>query len=470
MLPDEVLLEVFDFWTRTDWDLDWDHIEEWHTVVHVCQRWRQIAFASPSRLDLQLLCKPGTPVRKYLGIWPPLPVSIDYHVERSTIAPDDEDNIVAALEHPHRVLVVKLDLTGSLWEKMAAAIQEPFPVLTFLNLYSEDRNIPIFPTKFLGGLAPRLQEIHFHGIPFPALPTLLLSTGDLRWLDLNEIPPTGYISPEVMVACLAALSRLDYFCLGFRLVTSRPNQIRPSPITRTVLPTLTSFKFKGASEYLEDLVAQIKSPKLDWFSINYFNQFIDFQVGQLSKFISSSLGRELTLFKHASIVFSRTEISFYIHSQVHDTRRPFSKSCNILCEGIDWQVSHMAQVLSHFSATLSHVTHLKLELELQKGRQLLEGADDAEWQLLLHRFSAVQTLHVSQNLAGYIARTLEDMPAGRMFTDALPSLDLLYLEGQPESSVEEFVTARQLSDRPVTIVETKTEFYRHLGRIIDGLA
>jgi hypothetical protein len=316
----------------------------------------------------------------------------------------------------------------------------------------------------LGGSAPRLQEVHFHGIPFPALPTLLLSASDLRWLDLNEIPPTGYISPEVMVACLEALPRLDFFCLGFRLVT-RPHRIRPPPIVRTVLPTLTSFKFKGASEYLEDLVAQIKCPKLDWFSINYFNQFIDFQAVQLSKFISSSVGRKLTLLTHACVAFSSNEISFYIHSQAYDTRRPFSKSCNILCEGIDWQVSHMAQVLSHFSATLSHVTHLKLELELQKGRQL-EGVDDVEWLLLLHRFSAVKTLHVSQNLAGYIARTLEDMPSAGMFTEALPSLDLLYLEGQPESSVEEFVTARQLSDRPVTIVDTKTEFDRRLGRII----
>ena len=131
---------------------------------------------------------------------------------------------------------------------------------------------------------------------------------------------------------------------------------------------------------------------------------------------------------------------------------------SVLCEGIDWQVSHMAQVLGHFSTVFPHINYLKLEL--QKDYQL-EDTDDVEWHLLLHRFSDVQTLHVSQGLAGPLAVALEDMLEG-MFAESLPSLDLIYLEDQPASSLEKFVAARQLSDRIVTVVHTKAEYDERL--------
>jgi hypothetical protein len=72
----------------------------------------------------------------------------------------------------------------------------------------------------------------------------------------------------------------------------------------------------------------------------------------------------------------------------------------------------------------------------------------------------VQTLHVSRDLAGHVALALEDI-AGEMVAEVLPSLDLIYLPGQLASSVEKFVAARQLSDRPVTVL-TKTEFEERL--------
>ncbi len=61
-------------------------------------------------------------------------------------------------------------------------MQEPFPVLTVLQLMSMDqihRNPPALPDEFLGGSAPCLQEIELDGIPFPALPTLLSLANDL---------------------------------------------------------------------------------------------------------------------------------------------------------------------------------------------------------------------------------------------------------------------------------------------------
>ena len=165
--------------------------------------------------------------------------------------PDDEDNIIAALEHPDRVSFICLDLTGSMWGKVVTVMEEPFPELTYLGISSTDGNAPIFPPKFLGGHAAFcLDEVDFQGIPFPALPTLLLSASNLRMLSLTEIPPTGYFSPEAIVASLAALTRLDVFIIEFQRATSQPNRMDPPPLTRAVLSALTHLFFKGASEYI----------------------------------------------------------------------------------------------------------------------------------------------------------------------------------------------------------------------------
>jgi hypothetical protein len=74
VLPDDVLLEIFDFYmvmTRDPTDIedrtDWKTmIEAWQLLVHVCRRWRSVVFGSPRRLNLQLYCTAETPARDTL--------------------------------------------------------------------------------------------------------------------------------------------------------------------------------------------------------------------------------------------------------------------------------------------------------------------------------------------------------------------------------------------------------------------
>ena len=103
----------------------------------------------------------------------------------------------------------------------------------------------VLPDGFLGGSAPCLQEFELVGIPFPALPTLLLSACGLVALKLRDIPPTGYISPEAMVARLAAFPKLKFLHIGFQPVASRPDQELLPPQTRAVLPALHYLFFDG---------------------------------------------------------------------------------------------------------------------------------------------------------------------------------------------------------------------------------
>jgi hypothetical protein len=118
MLPDEVLLEIFDFDFYVDKGFfvsEKRRTEEWITLAHVCRRWRSVVFQSPHRLNLRLLCTPKTHTRDNLDIWPAfLPLII--RDVRSIFGglPSRVDNIIPALERNDRVRQIKLvDLPSS---------------------------------------------------------------------------------------------------------------------------------------------------------------------------------------------------------------------------------------------------------------------------------------------------------------------------------------------------------------------
>src|SRR5216684_3747626 len=203
VLPDVALLEIFDCHVNqlrevNDYSLE---IQAWHTLVHVCRKWRSVVFGSPCRLNLRLLCAEKTPVRETLAVWPPFPIVVrqfDY---------DDTwriDNIMAALEHNDRVCEIgPFSVTSFELEGVLAPMQKPYPALTDLHIWrvrwADHVEVPIVPESFLGGSAPRLRHLGLEYIPFPGLPKLLLSATHLVTLHLRRIPNSGYITPEAIV-------------------------------------------------------------------------------------------------------------------------------------------------------------------------------------------------------------------------------------------------------------------------------
>ena len=452
-LPDDLLLEIFDFNQKICRENRVaPYVWKWDRLVHVCRRWRQLIFASPRRLNLEILCTEKTPVKERLCIWPAFPIVLTSYDFRSKIGSEGEDNIIAALGHPDRICYVKLTIvrSDSDLEKMIMPMQESFPVLTHLRI-STNKKAPVLPAGFLGRSAPRLRDFRLHRIPFPTLPTLLLSTSNLVSLSLSSIPRAGYISPEAMAVGLASLTRLKRLTISFQSLSFSPDQISPPPVIRILLPTLTSFSFRGARAYLENLVARIDSPQLDRIHINYSYQLFDDPVTQLVKFIGRSISSELTQLRHARVCFFDKLFTFTMHYHP-------SSNWRISCQGIGLQVSDIAQSFRQFSATLSNVVYLKLR---HKEDCQIEGTDNIEWLLLLRQFSRVRSLYVSRDLARSIALLLEDINE-EMVSEVLPYLDLIYLDGQPVSSLEMFVAVRQHSGRPVTVVDTKTEFSNRL--------
>ena len=458
ILPDDALLQIFDF-CRVDDYRPFRPAMDWLEMIHVCRRWRLIIFSSPRRLNLSLRCKPGTPVRRNLGIWPAFPITIDYfnsdrlHIRH--ISSDDDDNIIAALEHPDRVRCLKLPVTSLLLGKVATVAQEPFPTLTELWLSSEGGSVvPVLPSAFLGESTPRLLKICLEGIAFLTSPTFLSSASFLVDLSLHRIPHTGYISPEAMVTSSAGFTRLNSLSIGFESSTSRPDHsvsIRRRAAPRVVLPALTFLEFRGASEYLEDLVSRIDTPRLAVIRISYFNQLV-FQVPQLFMFISRTQIIKQSM--EAEVELSLRCISFHLCGPAK--RRDLH--LEISCRGLDWQVSYLAEVLSRSSALLSNVHHLYI-FERDWPPRWQGEMDDIEWLAVFRQFTAVETLRVSDQQTGHVAHALNNVTA-EMVPEILPALRLLYLQYEPAGRIEKFITARQFAGLPpIAIANTYDKYY-----------
>ena len=359
MLPNDVLLEIFDahrilslrhkfldkFYDCSTWD--------WDKLVHVCRRWRQLIFASPLRLSIQLHCTKGIDVKKFLGCWPAFPITLDYTFGKG-IGPDDGDNILTALEHSDRVHHLRLHITDKQLAKLATAMQKPFPKLTTLELSRENRSLLGLPPGLLGRSAPRLQELDLEEILFP---NFLLSSRDLVTLRLYGIRLKS-ISPETMVTCLAPLTRLTSLYIGDHFYDSYESTLPSAKLdparTRIVLPALTSIEFESDIHYIEDFVARVDCPQLNSFDLYPRNSSddIDLQLSQTYKFLNRS-DPLLTCFDSVYAIISFEKITF----RVCCNSDPYN-SISITLWGENWRHSHIFQLFSQFSPLLSNVHHL----------------------------------------------------------------------------------------------------------------
>ena len=443
VLPDEVLLAVFDFFVDQDVDqgvhLSTRHrkkeIERWQPLVHVCRRWRSVVFESPHRLKLRLVCTVKTPARYTLGVWPALPLLI----EGCLGFEQRFHNIMALLKHSDRVCQINLASVQSCHLEKLSAIQEPFPELTVLILISHGTQ-SVLSDLFLGGSAPRLRKLCLESIPFPGLPKLLLSATHLVYLALYSIPRSGYISPEAIVTTLSTLTALKILILRFLSPQSFPNlESRPPlPPTRFLLPVLTYFCFEGVSEYLNDLVARIDTPRVDKLYMILFNQ-IGFDTPQFIQFISRTPKFKALKKAHVAFDDSRAHVILSSKYRIIHVIIPCADSAEF-----NWQVSSASSL-----PPLSTLENLYIYENTLSPPDWQEDTENTAWLELLHPFSAVKNLYVSWRFRPLIWSAMQE-PIGGRTTEVLPNLRNIFLEGLKPSGpdqedVQQFVAARQAS-------------------------
>jgi len=454
MLPDNVLLETFHFYKD---DIE-NHAQfvtwRWKTLAQVCRRWRHVVFGSPRRLDLRLVCTNTTPTSRLLDIWPPFPVTVVLPPPFPEVDENGVENLITALKCCDRISEIRLfDVSGPVLEILLIVLHEPLPVLTHFLLVSTDESVPALPETFLGGFAPHLRSLWLTGIPFPSFPKFILSCTHIVGLNIYEIPSSWYISPEVMATCLAALPNLGVLFIGFRSPSSRPLQLSPPNLTRAALPALSRLDFSGVSEYFEDFVARIDTPRLTSLIIAFFMDLI-FDIPRLRNFIDRTGG--IKPFDGAAIEFSGRAIRIVFGPPPLPPEGPPPFQLETRCERPDWQLSSMAQIFSQQLPLLPHVE----QLEIRQSRSGSGWKDDpdmdsSQWLELFRLFVAAQSLHVSEELVSPVTRALQDLTE-QMATEVFPVLQTLFLEGlEPSGPVHEaiksFATARQLSHQPVVI-------------------
>jgi hypothetical protein len=442
VLPDDVLLDIF-IWING--------VNGWRPLVHVCRRWRSLVFQSPCRLSLRLNCSPKTPARNTLDVWPALPLVVG-----GRMALSGTDNIIAALGQSNRVCQVDLwDFASWQLEKVLAAMQVPFPELTNLDLElsSNGQATPVIPDSFLGGSAPRLRHFHLFGVPFPGMPKLLLSATQLAELSLSDIPHSGYISPEAMVALLSVFPSLRILSLEFQSPQSRPGWESRSlpPLKRSILPALWRLQFKGVTEYLEELVTPIDTPQLTEMDVTFFNQ-IDFDCPRLAQFINRT--PKLGARDEALVQFDHTTASVKLRYRTSKSIL-YDLEISVSCRELDWQLSSIEQVCNSSLSPLSTVKVLYIEPRYLRLDWMNDAIENALWLDLLLSFTAVENLYLSKEFAPGIAAALQELVGGRIM-EVLPSLQYIFVKalrpsGRFQKNIGPFVAARRLSGHPFTI-------------------
>jgi hypothetical protein len=362
-------------------------------------------------------------------------------------------NIIAALGQSNRVCEVILwGLTRWPLEEVLAAMQVPFPELTSLWLFSDGETPPVILDSFLGGSAPRLQIFHLSGILFSGLPKLLLTATHLIDLSLVNIPHSGYISPEVMVTLLSALSSLSALSLGFRSPQSCPgweSRTLPPP-KRSILPALDKFRFKGVTEYLEELMTRINTPRLGEMDVTFFNQ-IDFDWPRIAQFINCTPNLRARDEAHVQLDNSTASVTLrYRTSEVGVG----NLRIHISCGEPDWQLSSIEQACNSL-LPLSMVEDLYIDHEYSQLVWKNDAVENTLWLGLFLPFTAVKNVYLCKEFAPGIAVALQELVGGRIM-EVLPSLQNIFVEGLEPSgpfqkNIGQFVAARQLSDHPIAI-------------------
>ena len=441
ILPDEVLLGIFDFFICRNKSLLSFTAQPWVRLLHVCRRWRSIVLSAPLRLDLRIISRCRRPTKEIFDIWPTLPIAL----RMSRLHPEPEDNIIAALEYKDRISEIFLpnDSNNTL-ARITEAMEHPFPVLTVLSIWSTDQTEMVLPDSLLGGCAPRLRSLRLHNVAFPSLPKLLLSATGLVELSLSEMTHSEWITPEAMVDYLSLLTGLEQLRIDFKSSRRHLDRTNRRPhSTRTIHLTLTTLYFQGAAEYLDGLFASVDAPLLERVDINKLFDPPTFDVMRIASL--TGLTETFEMPDQACMLFAHDFVDVMISSRQGTT------GDKMLRLSMTWKFSDWYLTRAYYPSS----PRFTIESRRQRTRATTQDKGRTHWLDLLCFFPTTENLYLFNRIALCIAFALQELsPEGA--TEVLPALQNLFIEdlrpsGLLETAIGGFIAARQLSGRPVAV-------------------
>ena len=396
--------------------------------------------------NLRLYYTYGTPALETLDCWSTLPIVVQYGGSPALYppAPEDEDNIMAALKHSDRVTTINLTVTSSLFEKLSA-IERPFSELEDLVLLSQKGMRLTFPSTFRWG--SRLRYLHSTRITFPALLQLLDCSKNLVDLHLHEVLHPSHIPPEALTNTLSGMVQLRSLSLHFISTNNNLSSRRP-PRKLVALPALSRLSFQGITQYLEGLVARIDTPLLGDIEVTFFNKS-NFDLSKLRKF-TDRLGMHNS-HRRADILSSESAISVSL-------TRPGVSTCfkfQLFRKALSEQLIFMARICTEFSAFLFNVEDLRISAQRPSIHK--DGLYSEQWLELISLFTGVKWLHVSGDLSESMDIVCSLQLPDRRPESVLPALHKLYiLQPGPRylplrEAVVSFMTSRRLSGHHMAV-------------------
>jgi hypothetical protein len=364
------------------------------------------------------------------------------------VAEGEEKGITIALKRRDRVRCVRLRMYGPTLKKFVMAMDEEYPMLEYLIMEATVRDVEgkalMLPETLR---APHLRHLLLSDITLPIGSRILTTAMGLVTLSLTVDRPPSYFQPNTLLQLLSFMPQLEKLLVFFSFLVLVERKLVHTPATTNVtLPNLRYFRFQGSSAYLEAVVCQITTPRLEGLRIRFFKQ-PTFSVSSLLPFMN--ITRNLS-FDSVKFKFAWNEIYVGMYLRDSEEAEVYALSMTVCVAHLKWQIPSVAQIFDSPGQIFFSVEHLTLELKPTIGGA---EADRTEWRKLLRSFGNVKTLHVDEGLVKQISCCLR-LDDGEHPLELLPELQELTYSGSGDTSdaFTPLIDARQNAGRPVTLV------------------
>ena len=192
-----------------------------------------------------------------------------------------------------------------------------------------------------------------------------------------------------MITCLSTLTKLEEVALGFKSSQSELYQTiqLPSPGPSTVLPSLTSLRFRGDYWYLEVLISRIGLPLLDNIDITFFCG-PEFDSPLLCEFLGRI--RTFEALCRADITFHEDLVDITLSPPEGLTGcRPLK--IGILCGRLHHQISSLTLLCGSHLPPLRTLEHLYIHMPFPLHPYNM--TEMPQWLEMLHPFKSVKNIH-----------------------------------------------------------------------------
>jgi len=360
----------------------------------------------------------------------PLPLVIDYLVRRHDITAEDEEGIMLALQHRHRLHRIRLEMTMARLQKSVNSIDKEFPMLKFLYLAPRtmDDDRLILPETFR---APQLHHLVLTNFAFVHRSPVLTTAFSLVALSISEHYGFAYILPSRLLQLLYLMPQLEVLVIAF----DNSVIVDPSKMAHVILPNLRWFAFQGLVPYLEVLLPRITTPLLEKLTITLSTR-LPISLPSLQHFMGAS---EKLVVRSARFTFFDGGVTMLGYP--HEGARKYTIRVGISCRPYT-QLFFTTQFFNTLDMICPTVECLTLAHALSPEVQSDLDLYLILWRDFLRLFCNMKALFADHKLIGVLSRFLR-LDDGEPPLDRLPEVKELdyFADGEASDPFLAFVNA-----------------------------